>query len=160
LACSLLSWTEKALTRSHCLDHVYPGPESDETGNHIDAYRFGQADSFHRNIEQEIARRLAEGFVVARFNGRIEFGPRTPGSRSIPHQLTDRSVNDWLAGRGCPQITGSPTIINTSFNTDAKPFVCNPNDALSAFHMGHLDLQAIWNYLVRNPEPILREEIR
>ena len=47
-------------------------------------------------VEDEIGRLLAEGYVVARFNGRMEYGPRALGNRSILYHPTDRSVNDWL----------------------------------------------------------------
>jgi carbamoyltransferase len=47
-------------------------------------------------IDPEIARLLANGYVVARFNGRMEYGPRALGNRSILYQPSDRSVNDWL----------------------------------------------------------------
>jgi carbamoyltransferase len=39
---------------------------------------------------------LAEGHVVARFNGRMEYGPRALGNRSILYQPSDPTVNDWL----------------------------------------------------------------
>jgi carbamoyltransferase len=50
-------------------------------------------------IEAEIARLLADGYVVARFNGRMEYGPRALGNRSILYQPTETSVNDWLNKR-------------------------------------------------------------
>ncbi len=50
-------------------------------------------------IETEIARLLAEGYVVARFDGRMEYGPRALGNRSILYQPADPSVNDWLNDR-------------------------------------------------------------
>jgi carbamoyltransferase len=49
-----------------------------------------------RNLEVEVARRLAAGDVVARFDGRMEYGPRALGNRSILYQPGDPSVNDWL----------------------------------------------------------------
>lgn len=48
------------------------------------------------SIEVEVARLLAEGHVVARFDGRLEYGPRALGNRSILYQPADPSVNDWL----------------------------------------------------------------
>jgi carbamoyltransferase len=39
---------------------------------------------------------LAKGHVVARFDGRVEYGPRALGNRSILYQPTDPAVNDWL----------------------------------------------------------------
>lgn len=52
--------------------------------------------TFHDNIEKEIAQLLVEGYVVARFNGKMEYGPRALGNRSILYQPNDKSVNDWL----------------------------------------------------------------
>jgi carbamoyltransferase len=51
------------------------------------------------NIHDEIAKILAAGRVVARFVGRMEFGPRALGHRSVLYQTTDTSVNDWLNQR-------------------------------------------------------------
>ena len=47
-------------------------------------------------IERVIAKLLAEGSVVARFNGPMEFGPRALGNRSILCHAGDPAVNDWL----------------------------------------------------------------
>jgi carbamoyltransferase len=52
-----------------------------------------------RDPEREIARLLAEGKVVARCAGRMEYGPRALGNRSILAQATDPTVNDWLNKR-------------------------------------------------------------
>jgi len=49
--------------------------------------------------EREIARLLAAGKVVARCAGRMEYGPRALGNRSILYQATDPTVNDWLNAR-------------------------------------------------------------
>jgi carbamoyltransferase len=49
-----------------------------------------------KNLAQAIAKALADGKVVCRFDGRMEFGPRALGNRSILYQPTDKSVNDWL----------------------------------------------------------------
>ena len=40
-----------------------------------------------------------EGRVVARFDGRMEFGPRALGNRSILYHCADATVNDWLNKR-------------------------------------------------------------
>ncbi len=51
---------------------------------------------YHKNIEQTTAQLLSNGKVVARFNGRMEYGPRALGNRSILYQTTDATVNAWL----------------------------------------------------------------
>lgn len=55
--------------------------------------------TFYDNIEKEIAKKLADKKIVARFNGRMEFGPRALGNRSILYEASDPSVNDWLNKR-------------------------------------------------------------
>ncbi|MBI4364933.1 MAG: carbamoyltransferase [Candidatus Latescibacteria bacterium] len=81
---------------TRCLDDVYLGPSY--TDAEIEsALREAQVD-FGRSadLEAEIAKLLSQGAVVARFDGRMEYGPRALGNRSILYQPTDPSVNDWL----------------------------------------------------------------
>lgn len=47
----------------------------------------------------EAAALLARGRVVARFSGRMEYGPRALGNRSILCSAADASVNQWLNTR-------------------------------------------------------------
>jgi carbamoyltransferase len=50
-------------------------------------------------IERIAAELIAAGKIVARCAGRMEYGPRALGNRSILYQATDRSVNKWLNER-------------------------------------------------------------
>jgi carbamoyltransferase len=50
----------------------------------------------HSSPEKFIASELHNGKVVACFHGKMEFGPRSLGNRSILVRAIDRSVNDWL----------------------------------------------------------------
>lgn len=54
---------------------------------------------YHENIEKKVAEELADKKIVARFNGRMEFGPRALGNRSILYEASDPTVNDWLNQR-------------------------------------------------------------
>jgi carbamoyltransferase len=47
-------------------------------------------------LATEVARHLAERRLVARFDGRMEYGPRALGNRSILYSAVDPSVNAWL----------------------------------------------------------------
>ena len=211
------------------LRNVYFGTSygDDEIREAIEA--FGFEASYEANITDVIAKLLAEGRVVARFTGRMEYGPRALGHRSILYQTTDPSINDWLNahllrtefmpfapatlqeyaeecyegldgardsarymtitfnctekmraqspgvvhvdGTARPQIldpdtapdfykigvayyqlTGIPSLINTSFNMHGEPIVCTPEDALRSFNEGKLDYLAIGDWLVANPE--------
>lgn len=50
-------------------------------------------------IEPDIAKLIFSGNVVARFNGRMEYGPRSLGNRSILYHTTEPQVNQWLNQR-------------------------------------------------------------
>lgn len=81
------------------LNDVYFGPGYSE--QEIEA-ALKRADIKYKHfdyIERKIAELLAEGHVIARFNGRMEFGPRALGNRSILYPAVDPSVNDWLNKR-------------------------------------------------------------
>jgi carbamoyltransferase len=78
------------------LKNVYFGTQytDEEIRKAIDA--FGFEATYETEITDVIAGLLAEGRVVARFTGRMEYGPRALGHRSILYQTTDPSINDWL----------------------------------------------------------------
>ena len=229
---ALASWVSGSRVRPEDLDarfaNAYLGP--DYTEEQIESALRDQDGSVHRDprIHETIARMLAQGHVVARFHGRLEYGPRALGHRSILYQGGDPSVNDWLnerlgrtkfmpfgpatmaehgadcyvglAGAEDParfmtvtfdctermksespgvvhrdgtarpqlvdpdtspdfyailsayhELTGIPSVINTSFNMHEEPIVCTPEDALRAFRQGGLDYLAIGDWLVANP---------
>jgi carbamoyltransferase len=79
-----------------CIEDVYWGPEFGEAEIRHALERAGASFRIPDDLEREVARLLAEGQVVARFAGRMEFGPRALGNRSILYQATDPTVNDWL----------------------------------------------------------------
>jgi carbamoyltransferase len=210
------------------LADVYLGPSfSDE--QIAAALRTSQLQySKYAPIEPKIASLIAGGKVVARFNGRMEYGPRALGNRSILYHAREPEVNQWLNQRlgrtefmpfapatlyemrhecyrnvdgadyaaqfmtvtfDCTdkmkaespaavhvdgtarpqlvtatsnpsfyriiseyhQLTGIPSVINTSFNMHEEPIVCTPDDAIRAFVQGNLDYLAIGDFLVPNP---------
>lgn len=82
-----------------CFDHVYLGPEYSEREMEAALGRAGVSYSRSADVESEIARLLAAGYVVARMSGRMEYGPRALGNRSILYRPDDPSVNEWLNHR-------------------------------------------------------------
>jgi carbamoyltransferase len=95
---ALLEFTghPELLTRLH---DVYLGPGF-EPAQITEALRRSQLPfEEHRPIEPVIARLLAEGKVVARFDGRMEYGPRALGHRSILYHAKEPAVNQWLNQR-------------------------------------------------------------
>jgi carbamoyltransferase len=84
---------------SRCFDNVYLGPEfsTSEIRTALDAA--GVDYSEPSELEHQVAQHLADGLVVARFDGRMEYGPRALGNRSILYRPDDPSVNAWLNER-------------------------------------------------------------
>ena len=86
---------------AHPLEDVYWGPEySDaeiEQGLKHAGLRAERLD------EEKLVTRAAEaihaGKVVGWFQGRMEFGPRALGNRSMLARPTDKTINDWLNER-------------------------------------------------------------
>ena len=78
------------------IDHVYWGAESSEAEIERAIRAAGYAYEYHPNIAEKIARLLAAGKIVARYDGRMEYGPRALGNRSILYQTIDPTVNHWL----------------------------------------------------------------
>ncbi len=81
------------------IDNVYWGPEFSFSEIEEAVKDAGCQYRYCEEIEVEVARLIAQGKVVARFSGRMEYGPRALGNRSILYQPTDPSVNDWLNKR-------------------------------------------------------------
>ena len=66
------------------LTHMYMGPEYDSKQIRDALHPFKNKYVIKENVSTEhVARYLAEGFVIARFDGRMEFGARALGNRSI-----------------------------------------------------------------------------
>jgi carbamoyltransferase len=81
------------------LTDVYWGPEFSDRDIEQAIEREGPKAERMQNTAGRIAELLANGRVVARFDGRMEYGPRALGNRSVLYQPTDPSVNDWLNHR-------------------------------------------------------------
>ena len=81
------------------LSNVYFGNSYSEKEIEIAVQTAGCHTQYIPNIHEAIAHLLAEGQVVARFTGAMEYGPRALGHRSILYQTTDPTVNDWLNER-------------------------------------------------------------
>jgi carbamoyltransferase len=57
---------------------------------------FGLKHKEFKNINRKIAELLANKKIVARCSGRMEFGPRALGNRSILYEANDKKINKWL----------------------------------------------------------------
>jgi carbamoyltransferase len=78
---------------------VYFGPDYSDHDIVDELRAAGLAFDRVEPIEPVVARLIHEGRVVARFNGRMEYGPRALGNRSILYRATEPEVNQWLNQR-------------------------------------------------------------
>jgi len=78
------------------IEHVFFGPSYGQDAVEEALRDAGLSFSRPENPAEAVAEALADGAVVARFTGPMEFGPRALGHRSILYQPTDPTVQDWL----------------------------------------------------------------
>src|SRR5215213_3577328 len=69
-------------------------------------------------------------------------------------QLVEREVSPGLHAllTEYQRLTGSPSLVNTSFNMHEEPIVATADDAIRTFLQGGLDYLALDRYLIRRPE--------
>jgi carbamoyltransferase len=75
---------------------VYLGPDYTDT---VIESALRRADLTYERvdeIEDRVAQLLAEDAIVGRFLGRMEYGPRALGNRSVLYPAQDPQVNQWL----------------------------------------------------------------
>ena len=78
---------------------VYFGPAYTPAEIKAELDRAGLAYTMPAEMSAEVARRLFAGEVIARFDGRMEYGPRALGNRSILYHTREPAVNQWLNQR-------------------------------------------------------------
>jgi carbamoyltransferase len=78
---------------------VYLGPEftNEEIQRVLDKYHLRYR--YEEHPEKTVAELLKEKKIVGHFSGRMEYGPRALGNRSILADPTDQSINNWLNDR-------------------------------------------------------------
>jgi len=81
------------------INDVYLGPEFSAEEISEALRRAQLAFTEYKPVEPKIAMLLAAGKVVARFDGRMEYGPRALGHRSILYHAKEPAVNQWLNQR-------------------------------------------------------------
>jgi carbamoyltransferase len=77
-------------------DIVYHGPDYSRPEIEAALRREKLAYSRCDDVEDRVAELLAEDCIVGRFNGRMEYGPRALGNRSVLYPAGDPEVNQWL----------------------------------------------------------------
>ena len=95
---AILAAHQRAPFAPYRLHDVYLGPEFSplEIRTALDAAQLQYQELTGGRMELRLAELLHEGFIIARFQGRMEFGPRALGNRSILYHTQDPAANDWL----------------------------------------------------------------
>jgi carbamoyltransferase len=96
---SLNKITNGLSPRSFKINNVYYGREYNEKEikNIID--RYGLNAEYKNHIEKVIAELLKRKKIIGRFNGRMEYGPRALGNRSILAPPMEKNLNETLNKR-------------------------------------------------------------
>ena len=214
--------------RPHPIDHVFLGTDvgEEEIGGLLERHRIRAPRC--DDVEDQVADRVVRGQIVARVTGRMEYGPRALGHRSVLALTRDPAVNqrinrrldrsefmpfapatlaehasecyrdygagvahtarfmtltlrctDAMAqaapavvhvdGTARPQVvheeftpglhrilklvherTGTPSVVNTSFNTHGEPIARTAEDALRLYREGRVDALALGPYLLED----------
>jgi carbamoyltransferase len=80
-AATYAAWSRGETVRP--MKHLYLGPESSSAEIEAAIRASGLPHTSETDIVERVARLLSEGGIVAWFQGRMEFGPRSLGNRSI-----------------------------------------------------------------------------
>jgi carbamoyltransferase len=100
-ACYVYFQKNKFNSKKFKIKNVYFGPSYDN--NYVKKVLNQKIDkiSFYKseNIAHDTARLIADGKIIGWFQGRMEYGPRALGNRSIIASPTDRNINNWLNKR-------------------------------------------------------------
>jgi carbamoyltransferase len=85
--------------RNYQMQHAYLGPESSEEELEQALHSYGASYQRYEDIEERAAELLASGKIVGWFQGRMEFGPRALGNRSILADPRQEEIKDILNRR-------------------------------------------------------------
>ena len=91
--------SQQHLQEREAYQAVYFGPDYSDDLIASELQAAGLTFEHVTPIEPIIARLMHDGNVVARFNGRMEYGPRALGNRSILYHASEPEVNQWLNQR-------------------------------------------------------------
>jgi carbamoyltransferase len=91
-------WSLGGKTRPTIRDAYY-GPSYTPAEIKTELEKAGLRYDAPANLTAEVARRIHAGEVIGRFDGRMEYGPRALGNRTILYHAREPEVNQWLNKR-------------------------------------------------------------
>jgi carbamoyltransferase len=105
-------------------------------------------------MEEYFGTKHPSPFMILAFQARPEIADRIPAALHVDGtgrpQSVDKSTNPryWHLIDELRKLTGTPVVLNTSFNVDSEPIVCTPKNALATFSMSGMDALAIGDFIV------------
>jgi carbamoyltransferase len=93
---AMLVFGHETMTKVSGFDNVYFGPDYSDA--QIKTVLDNESLKYERYDapEERIAELLAQDHIIGRFNGRMEYGPRALGNRSVLYPAKEPEVNQWL----------------------------------------------------------------
>lgn len=98
-------------------------------------------------------------FMIVSQNGTEKAREHIPATIHVdgtlrPQTVPDDTENPYsaLLAAFASQTGAPPALLNTSFNHEAEPIVCTPQDALRTFYASPLDVLAIGGFLIRKDD--------
>lgn len=96
---AFLDAASRGTIKPYVLSDVYLGPDYQEADIKKALDQFDFKYERKEDVEGAAAELLAQGHVVGRFNGRMEYGPRALCNRTIYAPTQDNGINKWLNTR-------------------------------------------------------------
>jgi carbamoyltransferase len=81
------------------IEHINWGPEFSNDEIKFEINKLGLEAKYFHDIESETASLIAKGYIVGRFNGRMEYGRNSLGNRSILTEATGKNASQKVNAR-------------------------------------------------------------
>jgi carbamoyltransferase len=93
---AMLAFGHEVMRKAGPFDVVYFGPDYTEAQIRAALDKEGLKYERLDSPEERIAELLSQDHIIGRFNGRMEYGPRALGNRSVLYPAKEPEVNQWL----------------------------------------------------------------
>ncbi len=93
---AMLVFGHEVMRKAGPFDTVYFGPDYSEAQIKAALDKEGLKYERFDSPEERIAELLSQDHIIGRFNGRMEYGPRALGNRSVLYPAREPEVNQWL----------------------------------------------------------------
>jgi carbamoyltransferase len=93
---AMLVFGHEVMKKAGPFDTVYFGPDYTEAQIKAALDKEGLKYERFDAPEERIAELLSQDHIIGRFNGRMEYGPRALGNRSVLYPAKEPEVNQWL----------------------------------------------------------------